>query len=253
MPRKSLIIADIHANLAALEAIFEYEQTWDEVLFLGDAVMAGPHPNEVVSLLAQQEGFLLLGNHDREVLRVDCSKSETDPHRQWVQWTRNTLTKENLSVLREDFRETCPITRGALTIRLHHGDISLRSENRLWPDSSDEDFAQIANTYPEPYIFLAHSHIQFERHFEDRLFLNPGSAGHTRLGKPLSCYAVLSDGAILRRAIPYNVEKTCSALDSLPLERDFLEMWKSSFRTGTLGPRYTIRDFSTLKTLPDVN
>lgn len=250
---KSLIVADVHANLAALEAILEHERSWDEVIFLGDAVMAGPHPNEVVELLSQQPGIMLKGNHDREVLRVDCSISETDPHRQWVQWTRQTLTGTNLSILREGFVETCVIEREAWTIRLHHGDIPFAPGNRLWPDSPDEDFAKITGSYPETHIFLAHSHVQFERHFGERYFLNPGSAGHTRLGKPLSCYAVLENREIRRKAIAYDVEKTCAALDAVPLDRDFLEMWKASFRTGTLGSRYNLRDFAPLQAMNGVN
>ncbi len=250
---KSLIIADVHANVAALEAIFQVEQHWDDLIFLGDAVMAGPHPNEVVSLLRQQPGIFLRGNHDREVLQADCSVPETNPHRRWVQWTQQTLTAENLGFMREHFVETCAIQRGELTIRLHHGDYLLASGNRLWPDSADEDFAAIAGTYPEPWIFLAHSHVQFERYFGERFFLNPGSAGHARLGKPLSCYAVLEDGAVSRKAVPYDVEKTCAALDAVPLDKAFLAMWKACFRTGTLGARYFIRDFAPLQALPGVN
>ena len=42
MSMKTLIIADIHANLAALEAILDKEHAWDRFVFLGDAVIAGP-------------------------------------------------------------------------------------------------------------------------------------------------------------------------------------------------------------------
>ena len=33
---KSLLLADIHGNLAALEAVLEQEEHWDEVISLGD-------------------------------------------------------------------------------------------------------------------------------------------------------------------------------------------------------------------------
>lgn len=250
---KSLIIADVHANFAALEAIFDHESTWDEVLFLGDFVMAGPHPNEVIALLSTQPGVFLLGNHDREVLRADGGTTESDPHKQWVQWTRRMLTDENLRFLSEACVETCAIARGNRQIRLHHGDFDFESGSRLWPDSPLADFEAVARMYPEEHLFVAHSHIQFVRRFQDRLFLNPGSAGHVRLGKPLSCYAVLEDGEITRKAIPYDVQKTCDGMDALPLERDFIEMWKTSFRTGILASRYHIRDFAPLRAMPDVN
>jgi hypothetical protein len=41
---KSLILADIHANLPALEAVFEREGSWDELLVLDDVVALGRTP-----------------------------------------------------------------------------------------------------------------------------------------------------------------------------------------------------------------
>lgn len=38
---KSLIISDVHANLAALEAVLAHEKRWDEVIFLDDAICVG--------------------------------------------------------------------------------------------------------------------------------------------------------------------------------------------------------------------
>ena len=65
---ESLILADIHANLAALEAILAQEGSWDEVIFLGDAVVGGPQPDETLSLMTTLQGVFLMGNHDREAL-----------------------------------------------------------------------------------------------------------------------------------------------------------------------------------------
>jgi len=59
-----LIVSDVHANLAALEAVLDAERTWDRFVFLGDAVLAGPQPDEVLSLLRKEADFCLMGNHD---------------------------------------------------------------------------------------------------------------------------------------------------------------------------------------------
>lgn len=244
---KSIIFADVHANLAALEAVLDHESSWDEVIFLGDAVVAGPHPDEVLSVLSEQNGIFLAGNHDREALKADCSIVQTDPHHRWIQWTKTQISPGNLHFLTECFTESHVIQRDGLTIRLHHGDLRFSSGSRLWPDSPKEDFETMMNGYDGSHLFVAHSHIQFLLNYRHTAILNPGSMGHTRLGKPLSCYAILENGQITLEAVPYDVEKTCKAMDSLPLDRDFMEEWKTSFRTGTLAPRYRIRDFAPLR------
>jgi len=61
------ILADIHANLEALEAVLEDGRACvDRWYFLGDAVGRGPAPVEVLELLRQHVNtrYWLVGNHD---------------------------------------------------------------------------------------------------------------------------------------------------------------------------------------------
>ena len=50
-----LIISDVHANLAALEAVFSDAGNLDDVWSLGDIVGYGPHPNECIRLLRERD------------------------------------------------------------------------------------------------------------------------------------------------------------------------------------------------------
>jgi len=243
---KSLIIADIHANLAALEAILEQEGSWDTVIFLGDAVMAGPQPDEVLSLLASFDGTCVMGNHDREVLDVDLDAHETDPHRIWIQWTREQLSPRNFEFL-TSFPDTCILESQGLTMRLRHGVLSPEWGKRLWPDSSPKVFSGLAEQYPEPYILLGHSHVQFQTTHGRTTFINPGTVGAPYLSQPLACYGVLRDGEFEPKATTYDAEKTCRAMDHVPLEdNEFVKAWKACWRTGALPARYNIRDYTPL-------
>ena len=54
IPRKVLIMADIHGNITALREVFENIK-WDEIggiILLGDIIDYGPSSNEVIGLLA---------------------------------------------------------------------------------------------------------------------------------------------------------------------------------------------------------
>ncbi len=60
-----LVISDIHANLAAFEAVLEDARgQWEFVWCLGDVVGYGPDPNECCELLRSLPHLCLAGNHD---------------------------------------------------------------------------------------------------------------------------------------------------------------------------------------------
>ena len=234
MQMKSIILSDIHANYPALEAIFRRERDWDEVIFLGDALQFGPFPDEVLSDLREMNALCLLGNHDAEVLHVDSIREIDYPeHLEWLKWTRDRISEENLEFLRNCFTGPLVIKRGELTILLHHGDWKLDTGTRLFPDSQEAHFRHIADRYPEEIILFGHSHIQHDLQRAGKRFINPGSAGHTRLGDPVSCYAVLTGGSV-------------RVMDDVPLPPDFTALWKESFRKGELPSLYVIKDFSNL-------
>jgi putative phosphoesterase len=243
---KILILSDIHANLPALEAILDREGAWDGVICLGDAIVAGPHPDQVLALLSRLDGMCVMGNHDREVLGVDLDEPAADAHWQWIQWTREQLSHESLEFL-VAFPDTCVLERQGLTLRLTHGDLPAKWGKRLWPDSSPELFAHLAQQYPEPHILLGHSHVQFQLERAGKVFINPGTVGAPYLGQPGACYAVLQDGAFELRATPYDAEITCQAMAQVPLQdQAFVEAWKLCWRTGKLPDYYSIRDYAPL-------
>ncbi|HMR67685.1 MAG TPA: metallophosphoesterase family protein, partial [Anaerolineae bacterium] len=60
-----LVISDIHANLAAFEAVLEDPRgVYDKVLCLGGMVCYGPDPHEGVELLLTLDHLCIAGNHD---------------------------------------------------------------------------------------------------------------------------------------------------------------------------------------------
>jgi len=233
---KILILADIHANLPALDAILDHEQEWDEILFLGDAVTFGPHPDEVLSRLRTLRGVFLIGNHDRDMLADLSAVDPTNPDLAWTQWTQQQLSPENLAFVRR-FEETCVVERFGYTLRLYHGD-RLPLGARLWPNSDPALFAALAAHYPEPYHLTAHIHVQYCQTVGETVFVNPGGVGQQRLGYPLALYATLTERGVALHALPYDVEATCRAMADLPLPPDYIADWQQAFRRGLLPARY---------------
>ena len=68
------VLSDIHANLAALEAVCDELGSFDELWVLGDIVGYGPQPNEVIRRLQELGARAVTGNHDGAAIgTVDAS------------------------------------------------------------------------------------------------------------------------------------------------------------------------------------
>ncbi len=185
-------------------------------------------------------------NHDRDILNIDPEGKEEKPGRQWMQWVRAQLSEEDMRFL-EGFGPSCALVRQGLLLRLHHGDFAEAAGSRLWPDSPEAEFEALARRYPEPLLLSGHSHIQFRRRCGVREFINPGSVGKPRLGRAEACYGLLEGGRIRLKAVPYDAERTASAMDRVPVERAFVEAEKYGFRNGVLAPVHHIRDYGPLR------
>ena len=88
------VVSDIHANLAALEAVFAEidAESPDELWCLGDLVGYGPRPSECTEAVAARAAICLAGNHDLAVIGkldlLEFSGEAGDAAR----WTRGVLT-----------------------------------------------------------------------------------------------------------------------------------------------------------------
>ncbi len=60
------IVSDIHANLAAFEAVLRHAKSvgYDKMVCLGDVIGYGPDPVECIDLVREHCEWSLLGNHD---------------------------------------------------------------------------------------------------------------------------------------------------------------------------------------------
>src|SRR3989442_3099601 len=95
---RALVVADVHANLPALEAVLADAGPVDAVWCLGDVVGLGPWPQECADLLRERGALGVLGNHDAGALgrggdefARNALVAESSP------WTRAMLAPDALS------------------------------------------------------------------------------------------------------------------------------------------------------------
>jgi diadenosine tetraphosphatase ApaH/serine/threonine PP2A family protein phosphatase len=218
------ILADIHSNLAAFQAVLEdlhRRGTVDELWCLGDVVGYGPHPGECIRLLHQHTHLCVAGNHDwAAVGNIDTSYFNPDAAAA-CQWTAEHLTPDDIDYLRG-----LPLTLRQDDFTLVHG--SPREpiwEYILSTRSAQENFA----CFDTRFCLIGHSHapLFFEldqgglcqsRQLpgdlslkeEKRLIINCGSVGQPRDGDPRASYAILDteESIIHHYRIDYNISLT---------------------------------------------
>ena len=103
------IISDIHANIAALEAVLDdlKHQDIERTYCLGDLVGYAPFPNEVIDRIRQDAIPTIIGNYDDGVGfdRDECGCAYRDPEEQRLgdislRWTEKTVTPDRKTFLR---------------------------------------------------------------------------------------------------------------------------------------------------------
>jgi predicted phosphodiesterase len=222
-----LVLSDIHANLAALEAVLNDAQSFDHeaVWCLGDIVGYGPEPDECIARIRQLKPCAVVGNHDWAVLGKMDAEDFNREARQGVLWTREKLNAESLAWLSDLPND--PIVEGDFT--LTHGSprdpvweyILYPSVARANLEYFSTPFCLVGHTHlPTIFITGADAHtVNLIRvrpgqavplHKEKRIILNPGSVGQPRDSDPRAAYAILDTerATWLPRRVAYPIEVT---------------------------------------------
>ncbi|MDR1828095.1 MAG: metallophosphatase family protein [Methylobacteriaceae bacterium] len=217
------VIADIHSNVLALQAVLADIDTRDAdmIINLGDMLSGPLYPRETADLLMARNIPGIRGNHERNLLtvpRAKLGKSDGFAHdsleRDHFEWL--VLLPESLE----------PV-EGVLAVHGIPGDDSVYFLETVTPDglrlATDEEIVQRAGAAAQPLILCGHSHLPGIRTFGDgRMIVNPGSVGYpaydderpypykVETGSPHARYALLEQAGdswtVLHVAVPYDWE-----------------------------------------------
>jgi predicted phosphodiesterase len=201
---RAAVISDIHANLAALEAVLAAidADAPDELWCLGDLVGYGPRPSECCTIVAARAQICLAGNHDLAVRgTIDLSEFSGDAATA-ARWTREVLTPEAGAYL--DSLEPEGERAG---VALYHGS----ARDPVWEYVlSDEAAAATLALTDAAIALVGHSHAALQVALGEsghegglapagtelelagaRRLLNPGSVGQPRDGDPRAAWLLL--------------------------------------------------------------
>jgi putative phosphoesterase len=175
------IIADIHGNLVALDAVLaeiERERP-DAVVCLGDVAATGPQPAEAVARLRALGCAAVMGNADAWLLDPRPYDTDDEDMRRIEaidRWCAARLAPADLAYLRA-FQPlvTLPLS-GEASLLCFHG--SPRSFDEIILATTPEaELEEMLGGYRAAVMAGGHTHIQLLRRHGETLLLNPGSVG----------------------------------------------------------------------------
>ena len=224
------LIADIHGNLAALQAALEAtdRDRPDQIVCLGDVAATGPRPREALALLRDVGCPVVMGNADAELLDPSDTVSDPDDFTANIlditRWCADQLDAEDRAFI-ASFRPTVEVELGAGNRLLCCHGSPRNFDDVIVAATPDEEIdGMIGGREAEVYAG-GHTHIRMLRAWRGREIVNPGSVGlayrflpdgSVRL-PPWAEFALLSssdEGAVsvdFRRA-PYDREATVRAM-----------------------------------------
>ncbi len=232
------IIADVHANLAAFEAVLADMGKVDSLWCLGDLVGYGPDPNECIDLLQSYNHRCVMGNHDLAAIgRLDTADFNAAAA-EAAEWTAHALTDRSVFYLSH-----LPEMVVVEPFTLVHG--SPRSP--VWEYVFQETLAAANfDHFGTPACLVGHTHVPALYVLDasrgtasgrvpgpedsvdigaDRVIINPGGVGQPRDGDTRAAYAVYdSESRVFQwRRVAYAIESTQGRMRAAGLPERLIE------------------------------
>ena len=185
-----LLLADIHGNRAALDAL---PGGFDACLFVGDAVDYGPHPGACVDWVRATATHGVRGNHDHGVAQnVDITG--VAGFRYLTQATRP-IAVNGLSRPQRRFLAGLPtslmVAVGGKRFYLVHA--TPRDPMDEYAPADPAFWAPRLAGLDADFVCVGHTHHAYTLPVGNTTVVNPGSVGLSRDGDPRAAYAVVDN------------------------------------------------------------
>jgi putative phosphoesterase len=229
-----LLVADIHANWPALQAL---QEPHDVCLCLGDLVEYGLEPAPCIDWVRRNAHHVVRGNHDHGVAQA-VPVNGRNGFKYLTSVTR-TLTQQRLGTDDRRFLAALPLTR-MLTIE----DTRFLLVHATPRDPLDEyappdvDFwTRRLQDVEADVICVGHTHQPYVLNVGDKLVINPGSLGQPRDGDPRASYALIEENRVELKRLDYPIEEAVRVVQESTLPDQAKEMLSEVYRLGKTIPK----------------
>jgi predicted phosphodiesterase len=224
------VLADIHGNLPALEAVLrEVDEVGVDAVVLAGDLADGPMPAQTLDALEQlgKRAIWVRGNTDRCLADAFdgsfvASGLAANAPPEYFAWCAGRIGQAH-----RDRLASLPLTvtldiDGLGPVAFYHG--TARDDNEfIVVDSPIDHYRAAFAAAPEPTVVIGHTHMPFDRLADRRRVINPGSVG-LPYGHSGAAWALLGPAVTLRRT-SYDTRAAAAVLSAaasdLPGIEDF--------------------------------
>src|SRR5262245_138913 len=225
-----LVLADVHANLEALDACLAHAgaRGYDRTLVLGDLVGYGPDPNETIARVQSLTPVSMIrGNHDKVACGLEQPEGFNAVAKGAALWTYETLTVANRTWLAtlpqgpqivDERVEIChgsPFDEDAYVFDELDAVRALKVSRRLlclFGHTHCPVAFALSQGRVETVGVSGMSESRVDLLDESKYLINPGSVGQPRDGDPRAAYGIADTAAnrVELYRVDYDIEATQS-------------------------------------------
>jgi putative phosphoesterase len=226
-----LLLADIHANWAALQAIHE---PFDQCLVLGDLVDYGLEPAPCIDWVRKNATHVIRGNHDHGVAQQVRITGKTGF--KYLTAVTRPLTQERLTANDRRYLGTLPVSKRLTLDNTRYLLVHATPRDPLdeYAVADAEFWARRLADVDASVVCVGHTHHPYVLEVGDKLVINPGSVGQPRDGDPRCSYAVIENQRVELKRLEYPVEDTVKSVLESNLAEPAKALLAEVFRTGGL-------------------
>jgi predicted phosphodiesterase len=238
-----IVLSDIHANLAALEAVLLHASAGGEIdalWCLGDTVGYGPQPEECIRILREMDAVWVAGNHERAATGAMGIEEFNPDAAAAALWTMDRLSARDAKIL-----DALPEVLATDGCTLVHGTLRWPIWEYLGSQETALGHLQLQETN---LGFVGHTHVPLVAvldHGRDdecemyrlsegavlrviearKMVVNPGSVGQPRDGDPRASYIVYEtdERAMALNRVEYEINATQRLMTEAGLPRWLIE------------------------------
>lgn len=224
---KIAVISDIHANVEAFKTVIDHmkQQEIEKVFFLGDLVMNGPCPEEVLTMINDLNPIVWVkGNTDSWFEEIGSDFKPTNEREEYIyslyQYANERLNNEEIRILLSKPEKQLIEIEGVRILCVHGSHNSISEPVGIMTPL--ENIEQLVTEVDADILLCGHTHMPYYASFKGKKIINVGAVSLSLDGETKASYEILEidqkNIACTNFKIDYDLEKTidCAILNKFP-------------------------------------